>query len=201
MSISVSSEHITSRMVQKTLEAATHAVKEEVNAITSHLASQTLVDNISRLPPAPAGCLWAKWTAKELPDAIDIMAMYSPSRQELVQNLISQLGKFDSLVKVLHEKVALGLQISDLPSFLSLPIFPLNHLHLECLHLEAELKKIKSKAASISVLKESIKQQLVIISDSVHSAKTKWKSYQESSHFTPLPTGMKHSMGTSSLQI
>ena len=96
------------QLVQKALEGATHAVKEEVNVITSHLASQTLADNVSRLPPTPAGCLWAKWTAKELPDTIDITAMYSPSHQELVQNLISQLGNFDSLVKVLHEKLHWG---------------------------------------------------------------------------------------------
>ena len=98
-------------------------------------------------------------------------------------------------------KDVLGLQVSDSPSFLNLPIFPLNHLHLECLHLEAELKKIKSKAASVSMLKESIKQQLVVISNSLRSAKMKWKSHQESSHFMPLPTGMKHLTGTSSLQI
>ena len=186
---------------QKASEAANRAVEEEVNAITSHLASQTLADNVSGLPPTPAGRLWAKWTAEELPDAIDITATYSPSRRELLQNIISQLGKFDSLVKVLHKKVALGLQASDSPSFLNSPIFPLNHLHLERLRLEAELEKIKSKAASVSVLKESIKQQLVVISDSLRSAKTKWKSYQESSHFMPPPTGMKHSTGTSSLQI
>ena len=161
------------QLAQKALEATTRAVKEEVNAITSHLASQTLVDNISRLPPTPAGHLWTKWTAKELPDTIHITAMYSPSCWQLVQNLISQLGKFDLLVKVLHKKVALGLQISDSPSFLNSPIFPLNHLYLEHFCLEAELKKIKSKAASVSMLKESIKQQLVIISNSVCSAKMK----------------------------
>jgi len=189
------------QLAQKASEAANRVVEEEVNAITSHLASQTLADNVSGLPPIPAGRLWAKWTAEELPDAIDITATYSPSRRELVQNLISELGKFDSLVKVLHEKVALGLQMSDSPSFLNSPIFSLNHLHLEFLCLEAELEKIKSKAASVSVLKESVKQQLVVISDSLRSAKSKWKRHQESSHFTPPPTGMKHSTGTSSLQI
>jgi len=190
-----------SQLAQKALEATNRAVEEEVNAITSHLASQTLADNVSRLPPTPAGHLWAKWTAEELPDAINITATYSPSRRKLVQNLISQLGKLDSSVKVLHEKVALGLQMSDSTSFLNSPIFSLNHLHLERLRLETELEKIKSKAASVSVLKESIKQQLVVISDSLRSAKTKWKSHLESSHFTPPPTGMKHSTGTSSLQI
>ena len=64
-----------------------------------------LADNMSGLPPTPAGCLWAKWIAKELPDTIDITATYPPSRRKLLQNIISQLGKFDLLVKVLHEKL------------------------------------------------------------------------------------------------
>ena len=76
-------------LVQKALEATNHAVEEEVNVITSHLTSQTLADNVSGLPPTPAGHLWAKWTAKELPDAIDITATYSPSRHKLLQNIIS----------------------------------------------------------------------------------------------------------------
>ena len=189
------------QLAQRALEATNCAIKEEVNAITSHLTSQTLLDNVSGLPPTPAGCLWAKWTAEELPDTIDITATYSSSHHSLMQNLLSQLGNFDLLVKVLHEKVALGLQISDSPSFLNSPIFPLNHLHLKHLCLEAELEEIKSKAASVSMLKESIKQQLVVISDSLHSVKTKWKSCQESSHSMATTTGLGHSTGRSLLQI
>ena len=112
------------QLAQRALEATNCAIEEEVNVITSHLASQTLSDNVSGLPPTPAKRLWAKWTAEELPDAVDITATYSPSCRELVQNLLSQLGNFDLSVKFLHEKVALGLQISDSPSFLNSPIFP-----------------------------------------------------------------------------
>ena len=189
------------QLAQRASEATNCAIEEEVNVITSHLASQTLSDNVSGLPPTPARRLWAKWTAEELPDAIDITAAYSSSHRSLMQNLLSQLGNFDLSVKVLHKKVALGLQISDSPSFLNSPIFPLNHLHLEHLCLEAKLEKIKSKAASISVVKESIKQQLVVIYNSLHSVKTKWKSCQESSHSIAMPTGLEHSTGRSLLQI
>ena len=189
------------QFAQKASEAANRAVEDEVNVIAGHLASQTLADNVSGLPPTPAGRLWSKWTTEELPEPVDITATYSPSRRELLQNLLSQLGKFDSLAKILHEKVMLGLQTSDSPSFLNSPTFPLNHLHLECLRLEAEIEKIKSKAASISVFKESIQQQLVVISESLRSAKKKWKSHQESSHFVAPPTGVRHSTGTSSLRL
>ena len=92
---------------------------------------------------------------------------------ELLQNLLSQLDKFDSSMKVLHKKVALELQTSDSPSLLNSPTFPLNHLHLEHLRLEAELEKIKSKAASLTAFKKSIKQELLLISETLPSAKTK----------------------------
>lgn len=189
------------QLVQKTLEATNCVVEDEVNAIASHLASQTLADNVSGLPRNQGGRLWSKWTAEELPEPIDVTATYSPSRSELLRNLLSQLGKFDSLTKTLHEKVTLELQTSDSPSFLNSLTFPLNHLHLERLHLEAEIEKIKSKAASVSVLKESIKQELVIISDTLRSAKKKWKNFQESSYTIVPPTGPTHSTGTSSLQL
>ena len=101
------------QLAQRASEATNCAIEEEVNVITSHLASQTLSDNVSGLPPTPAGHLWAKWTAEELPDAVDITAAYSSSHRSLMQNLLSHLGNFDLSVKVLHEKVALGLQISD----------------------------------------------------------------------------------------
>ena len=116
------------QLAQRALETTNCAIKEEVNAITSHLTSQTLLDNVFGLPPTPARRFWAKWTAEELPDAIDITATYSTPRRKLVQNLLSQLGNFDLSVKVLHEKAALGLQISDSPSFLNSPIFPLTEI-------------------------------------------------------------------------
>jgi hypothetical protein len=186
---------------QKASEAANRAVEEEVNAIASHLASQTLADNVSGLPCTQGGRLWSKCAAEELPESIDITATYSPSRRELLRNLLSKLGRFDSLTKALHEKVTLELQTSDSPYFLNSPTFPLNHLHLERLRLEAEIEIIKSKAASVRMLKESIKQQLLVISDTLRSAKKKWKIYQESSYSMAPPTGLTHSTGTSSIQL
>jgi hypothetical protein len=187
------------QLTQNASVAANRAIEEEVNAIASHLASQTLADNVSGLPRTQGGRLWAQWTSEELPDPIDITATYSPSRRKLLQNLLSRLGKLDSLTKALHEKVTLEVQTFDSPSFLNSPTFPLNHLHVERLHLETEIEKIKSKAASVSVLKESIKQELVVISDTLRSAKKKWKNHQESSYFMAPPTGVKHSTGTSLL--
>ena len=109
----------------------------------------------------------------------------------------SQLGKLDSLMKALHKQVTLEVQTSDPPAFLNSPTFPLNHLRMEHLHLDAEIKKVKSKAASVSVLKESIQQELVIISDTLRSTKKKWKSHQESSHSMAPLTGLAHSTGRS----
>jgi hypothetical protein len=188
------------QLAQKASEAAIHAVEEEVNVIASHLASHTLADKVSGLPSIPAGRLWSKWTA-ELPEPVDVTATYSPSRRELLQNILSQLSKFDLSTKILHEKVTLELQTSDSPSFLNWPTFPLNHLHLERLGLEANIEKIKSKAASVTVFKESIKQQLLLISKTLHSTKTKWKNHQVSSHFTAPPAGLKHSTGNYLLQV
>ena len=188
------------QLAQKASEAAIHAVEEEVNVIASHLASHTLADKVSGLPSIPAGRLWSKWTA-ELPEPVDVTATYSPSRRELLQNILSQLSKFDLSTKILHEKVTLELQTSDSPSFLNSPTFPLNHLHLERLGLEANIEKIKSKAASVTVFKESIKQQLLLISKTLHSTKTKWKNHQVSSHFTAPPAGLKHSTGNYLLQV
>jgi hypothetical protein len=182
-------------------EAANHAIEEEINTIAGHLASQTLADNVSGLPHTQGGRLWAKWTSEELPDPIDITATYSPSRRQLLQNLLLRLGKLDSLTKTLHEKVTSEVQTFDSPSFLNSPTFPFKHLHLERLHLEAEIEKIKSKAASVSVLKESIKQNLVTISDTLRSAEKKWKNHQKSSYSRAPPTGVIHSTGTSSLHL
>src|SRR5271154_6402962 len=89
------------QLAQKATEAANRAVEEEVNVIGNHLASQTLADNVSGLSSIPAGRLWAKQTAEELPESIDVTATYSPSQRELIQNLLKQLGKFDSFTKVL----------------------------------------------------------------------------------------------------
>jgi hypothetical protein len=189
------------QLAQKASEAANHAVEEEINVIASHLASHTLADKVSGSPSTPAGRLWFKWTSEELPEPVDITATYSPSRRELLQNLLSQLGKLESSMKVLHKKVALELQTSDSPSFLNSPTFPLNHLHLERLRLEAELEKIKSKAASITAFKESIKQELLLISETLCSAKMKWKDHQASFHSMAPPAGLKHSTGHYSLQV
>ena len=186
------------QLAQKTSEAGNRAVEEEVNMIGSHLASHTLADNVSGLPPTPAGRLWFKCTANELPQPVDVTPTHLPFRRELVQNLMSQLSKFDASAKILHEKVTLELQTSDTPLFLNSPTFPLNHFHLERLHLEAEIEKIKSKAASVTAFKESIQQELVAVADALLSAKKKWKSQQESAHFMAPPAGVKHSTGTSS---
>jgi hypothetical protein len=66
---------------QNASEAANRVIEEEVNAVASHLVSQTLADNVSGLPHTHGGRPWAKWTSEELPDPIDITATYSPSRE------------------------------------------------------------------------------------------------------------------------
>ena len=163
-------------LVEEATTAAKCAVEDQLEAIWLHLASSNLADDASPSTSVPGGRMWAYAPSESepLPDTVDISASYSPSRRDLIQNLLSQLSTIKSSVHILSQTVDSELLCSNLPICVDTP-FPLHHLFLECRHLESDLDKVKSKVTSVTTMKASIKAHLVTISKKLHSAKLTWK--------------------------
>ncbi|KAF8817367.1 hypothetical protein BYT27DRAFT_7247259 [Phlegmacium glaucopus] len=98
------------RLVEMATNAADHAVEDQIEAIRVHLSSDV---SSSPLTSVPAGKMWAYVPQETLPDTVDISAIYSPSRRELVRKLLSRLSKIKSSVKVLSQTVDSELLRSD----------------------------------------------------------------------------------------
>ena len=120
--------------------------------------------SLSPSTAVPGGRLWACAPQESLPDTVNISATYSPSRQDLIHNLLSWLSEIEFSVNALSQTVDLELLCLDTPLFINSSSFPLNHLFLECHHLNADLEKVKSKVASVTTTKTAIKVQLDAIS-------------------------------------
>jgi hypothetical protein len=185
------------RLVEVARDAAERAIEDQLETIRLHLASSTLADDVSSSPSIPGGRMWTNAPRESLPDTIDISATYSPSRRDLIRNLLSRLSEIESSVEALSQTVNSGLQRSDAPLFINSSSFPLHHLFLECHHLDADLEKVKSKIASVTTMKSSIKGQLDTISKKLHLSKLTWKEKRENlrSNKRIEHTGVKHSTG------
>lgn len=185
-------------LVERATHEAERAVEDQHEAIKLHLLASTLADDESPSPSAlaPGGRMWAAYAPPEsLPDTVDISATYSPSRRDLIRNLLSRLSEVESSMHILSHTVDSELLRLDLPLSVD-SSFPLHHLVLECHHLETDLEKIKSKVASVTAMKTSIKGQMDTINKKLHSAKSTWKEKREHLRSTtPEPTGVKHSTG------
>jgi len=185
------------RLVEEASTATERAVEEQLEAIRLHLASSNLADDTSPSTSVPGGRMWAyaPSESESLPDTVDISASYSPSRRDLIQNLLSQLSAIESSVHILSQTVDSELPCSNLPICVDTP-FPLRHLFLECHHLESDLDKVKSKVASVTAMKASIKAHLVTINKKLHLAKSTWKENREKLRSSRAEhTGVKHSTG------
>ena len=186
------------RLVEVASEAAERAIEDQLETIRIHLASSALMDDVSSSPSTavPGGRMWTYSPRESLPDTNDISATYSPPRQDLIRNLLSRLSEIESSVNALSQTVNSELQHLDAqPSVNS--SFPLHHLFLECHSLEADLEKVKSKIASVTTMKSSIKGQLDTISKKLHFSKLTWKERREKlcSNRRIEHTGVKHSTG------
>jgi hypothetical protein len=83
----------------------------------------------------------------------------------------------------------------DLPLFIN-SSFPLLHLFLEYHNLDADLEKVKSKAASVTSVKVSIKGQLDTIHKKLYAAKSTWKENRDKLRLKKVEqNGVKHSTG------
>jgi hypothetical protein len=182
-------------LVEKANLAAERALEDQLDTIRAHLASSTLADDASPSPSVPGGRMWAYAPPESLPDTVDISATYSPSRRDLIRNLLSRLSEIESSVNALSQTVDSELLRSGLPLSVNSP-FPLHHLFLECHHLDADLEKVKSKVASVTAMKASIKGELATISKKLQSAKSAWKENRESLRSSRAEhTGVKQSTG------
>jgi hypothetical protein len=163
-------------LVEKATREAEHAVKNQLESIRLHLALTTLVDDVLLSPSTsvPGGWMWAPTQRESLPDTGNISTTYSPSRWELICNLLSRLSKIESSMNTLSQTLDSELLHLDLLLFID-SSFPLLHLFLEYHNLDADLEKVKSKAASVTSVKAFIKGQLDMIRKKLYAAKSTWK--------------------------
>lgn len=189
------------RLVEVATEDAERAIEDQLEAIRLHLASSTLADDVSSSTAVPGGRMWSYTLRESLPDSgtVDTSATYSPSRRELVHNLLNQLSEIESSVNALSQTVDSELLRLDTPLFVDSSgssSFPLHHLFLECHHIDADLEKVKSKVASVTTTKSSIKRQLDGISKKLQLSKLAWKEKLEKLRSNRIEhTGVKHSTG------
>jgi hypothetical protein len=186
------------RLVELASDAAENAIEDQLETIRLHLTSSTLADDVSSSPftAVPGGRMWTSATRESLPDAVDTSATYSPSRRDLIRNLLRRLSEIESSVNALSQTVDSKLQLLDESSFVNSSSFPLHHLFLECHYLDVDLEKVKSKVASVTTMKTSIKGQLSTISKKLRVSKMTWKEKRELESKRRIDhTGVKHSTG------
>jgi len=186
------------RLVELATDASERAVEDQLETIRLHLASSTLADDASSSPSSavPGGRMWTYAPRESLPDTADTISTYSPSRRDLIHNLLSRLSEIESSVKALSQTVDSELLHSHTSLFVNSSSFPLHHLFLECHHLDADIEKIKSKVASVTTMKTSIKGQLDKINKKLHLSKSSWKEKREKLRSNGIEhTGVRHSTG------
>jgi hypothetical protein len=186
------------RLVELASDAAEHAIEDQLETIRLHLASSTLADDVSSSPSTvPGGRMWTSAPRESLPDTVDTSATYSPSRRELIRNLLNRLSEIESSVNALSQTVDSNIQLLNESSFVNSSSFPLHHLFLEYHYLDADLEKVKSKVASVTTMKASIKGQLGTISKKLRISKLTWKEKREKLEWNRRieHTGVKHSTG------
>jgi hypothetical protein len=91
------------------------------------------------------------------------------------------LSKIESSINTLSQTLDSELLCLDLLLFIN-SSFPLLHLFLKYHNLNVEvtdLEKVKSKAASVTSVKASIKGQLDTICKKLYAAKSTWKKNQD----------------------
>ena len=114
-------------LVKKATHAAEHALEDQLELIRLHFASSTLMDDISPSPltSVPGGRMWGYVMQESLPNTVDISTTYSPSHQELIHTLLSQLSKIESSVDTLSQTIDSELLHLDLPLFINSSFFSL----------------------------------------------------------------------------
>ena len=156
------------------------------------------MDDVSPSPltSVPGGRMWGHVPQKPLPNTVDVSTTYSPPCQELIHTLLCQLSKIKSSVNTLSQAIDSELLCSYLPLFANSSSFPLQCLFLEYHNLDADHEKVKSKEASITVMKASIKSQLDMVDRRLCMAKLTWKENQEKLQLNTVEqTGVKHLTG------
>ena len=118
--------------------------------------------------------MWDSAQRESLPDTGNISMTYSPFHWELICNLLSQLSEIGSSVNTLSQTLDSELLCLNLPLFINSSFRPL-HLFLKYHNLDADLEKVKAKAALVTSMKVSIKGQMDMICKKLYAAKSTWK--------------------------
>ena len=147
-------------LIQKATEAAGHVIQDQLETITDHLTTITLSDVTSRTEPP-------------------ILPSSGINSQARTHRLLERLSEIETSVNVLDAEVTMQLYRSELPSFLISQSFPLASLIGQCLRLDADLVKVTSKSAAVTAAKDTIKNQLDVITQKLQAAKKTWKEMQE----------------------
>jgi hypothetical protein len=170
-------------LVEKATEAAGHAIQNQLDAITHHLATTTLSDITSRAEPPPS-----------------ISGINSPptilsSSQARTHRLLTRLSEIEASANDLDAEVTTQLQNSALPSFLNSQTFPLTSLIGKCRLLDADLVKITSKSAAVTAAKDAIKNQIDVLARKLLAAKKIWKERQVKRSARPTECTTQYSTG------
>ena len=142
-------------LVQKATEAAGHLIQDQLDIITHHLATTTLSD-VASCPPETCS-----------------------SSQARTHRLLKRLSEIENSANILDAEVTMQLRLSALPSFLNSQSFPLASLIGKCRLLDADLLKVTSKSAAVTAAKDTIKNQLDVLTQKLQAAKKTWKERQE----------------------
>ena len=182
---------------KKAQEDTDKAIQDQLEAISIYLAATTLSDDLPEPCSAPGGRLWSRSAATRIQESNGDDNTQSPSRQEVIHNLLKRLSEIESSVECLSTKVTAELEASDAQSLDECPSFPLRHLEATCLNIQMDLNKITMKTPAVSMMKGSIEEKLARIMEKVKLSKTNWierrKVLRAKQDAEP---GIKHCTGT-----
>jgi hypothetical protein len=156
-----------SNIVEKATEAAEHAIQNQIDAITRHLATATVSDITSHAEPPLST------------SGINSPPTNVSSSQARTHRLLTRLSEIEASANDLDAEVTTRLQSSALPSFLNSQSFPLTSFIGKCRLLDADLVKITSKSAAVTAAKDTIANQLDVLGRKLLAAKKTWKERQE----------------------
>lgn len=140
------------------LQARTEVVQAELDVISDYLASTTLSD-ISAFFYSPNN--------------------ESSTRNQHINRVLERLSEVEQEINELHEEVQRKLLHSQTPAFLNAKRFPLADLMDKCTHLNTDLKKITYKSLAVTGARDSIQEQVDILSKTLQESKHNWKKARE----------------------
>jgi hypothetical protein len=155
----------------KAQEQVNRAIQEELDTISTHLTALVLSDDVSTLLAVPGGRLWSSTLAQRATG--EKAETDSPSRLQVIRDLLMRLAEIDSQVDALNAKLTCSLDMLG-KSPLVASTFPLRHIKVEYLQIEMDLNKITLKEASVVSMKTCVKEKVDRIGEKLRTAKADW---------------------------